>query len=39
MKVYIIMRYDTKLDFRSRLIIYKQILNNVILTFKCEAKI
>ena len=39
MKIYIIIKYNAKLDFKLRFIIYKQILNNVILIFKCEAKI
>ena len=39
MKIYIIIKYNAKFDFKSKFIIYKQILNNVILIFKCEAQI
>ena len=38
MRIRIVIQYNAKLDFKSRLIIYKQVLNNVILIFKCEAK-
>ena len=33
------MRYNAKLDFKSKLIIYKQVLNNIMLTFKYKTKI
>ena len=36
--IYIVARYNVKFDLKSKLIIHKQVLNNVILTFKCEAK-
>ena len=39
MRIYIVMRYNAKFDFKSKLIIYKQVLNNVILIFEYEAKI
>ena len=39
MRIHIVMRHNAKFDFRSRLIIYKQVLNNVILTFEYEMKI
>ena len=38
MKIRIITKYNAKFDFKSKFIIYKHILNNVILTFKCEIK-
>ena len=38
-RIYIVMKYNAKFDFKSKLIVYKQVLNNVILTFKCETKI
>ena len=37
MRVYIITKYNAKFDFESKFIVYKQVLNNVILIFKCEA--
>ena len=39
MEIYIVIKHDAKLDFKSKFIIYKQILNNVILTFKYKIKI
>ena len=38
MKIHIVIKYNAKFDLKSKLIIYKQILNNVILTFKYETK-
>ena len=37
MKIRIITRYNAKFDLESKFIIYKQILNNIILTFKYET--
>ena len=39
MKIRIVIKHNAKFDFKSRFIIYKQILNNVILTFEYETKI
>ena len=38
-RIRIIVRHNAKFDFKSKFIIYKQVLNNVILIFECEAQI